>query len=327
VRVVAALPSAVVYFEIGNEVHQVSDLLTHWAVFEDMRRLAALDPRMARDLVAIMEAERQYARLGAVSRGGARFVPHILSGARAAWPKTGAAGGPARDLLARKIAYALGGIAHFPADYILKPVMSRLTGADWNATHHDMQKGTAAADALESIQEISVYYDVKVFREVYLSGSEDPFNRFLLADAPLEPVKALEEFVTSLFQRALLAAHTFAPDKKDFDGWLENLISQVQPLYLSVERYVAVFRSPDPAKTRKYGVDSEFYNAGDPAIAAARAAQRRQAVTTAALEAAIADGANSSGYARAVALGVRTLRQASDYWEHRSDEIPDVSQG
>ncbi len=126
----------------------MSDLLTHWAVFEDMRRLAALDPRMARDLVAILEAERQYARLGSVSRGGVRFVPHVLSHARAEWPAAQAAGGPARDLLARKVAYALGGIAHFPADYVLKPVMSRLAGADWNATHHAMQKGVAEAPAV-----------------------------------------------------------------------------------------------------------------------------------------------------------------------------------
>ena len=202
-----------------------------------------------------------------------------------------------------------------------------MSGADWNQTHHEMQKGTAGQAALDAIQEISVYYDVKVFREVYLSGSEDPFNRFLFADSGIEPVRALEEFVTSLFQRALLAAHTFAPDKDDFDGWLDNLIGQVQPLYLSVERYVSVFRAPDAAKTRKYGVDTEFYRSDDPVVAAARAAQRGQAVSSAALEAAIRDGANRGGYGQAVALGVRTLRQASDYWEHRSDEIPDVSQG
>jgi hypothetical protein len=305
----------------------VSDLLTHWAVFEDMRRLAALDPRMARDLVAILQAERQYGRLGSVSRGGARFVPHVLSRAREQWPALQAAGGAAGDLLARKIAYALGGIAHFPADYILKPVMSRLAGADWNATHHAMQKGVAEAPALEAIQEISVYYDVKVFREVYLAGSEDPFNRFLFADSRLEPVRALEEFVTSLFQRALLAAHTLAPDREGLDAWLDNLIGQVQPLYLSVERYVSVFRSPDPEKSRRYGVETEFYRKDDPAVAAARAAQRGEKVAPAALEAAIREDANRGGYGRAVALGVRALRQASDYWEHRSDEIPDVSQG
>ncbi len=305
----------------------MSDLLTHWAVFEDMRRLAALDLRMARDLVAILESERQYARLGSVSRGGARFVPHVLSRARGEWAAAQAAGGAARDLLARKVAYALGGIAHFPADYILKPVMSRLAGADWNATHHAMQKGVAEAPALEAIQEVSVYYDVKVFREVYLAGSEDPFNRFLFADSRLEPVRALEEFVTSLFQRALLAAHTLAPDREDLDGWLDNLIGQVQPLYLSVERYVSAFRSPDPEKMRRYGVETEFYRKDDPAVAAARAAQRGEKVTASALEEAIGDDANRGGYGRAVALGVRTLRRASDYWEHRSDEIPDVSQG
>ncbi len=305
----------------------MSDLLTHWAVFEDMRRLAALDPRMARDLVAILQAERQFGRLGSVSRGGARFVPHVLSRAREQWPAVQAAGGAARDLLARRIAYALGGIAHFPADYILKPVMSRLAGADWNATHHAMQKGVAEAPALDAIQEISVYYDVKVFREVYLAGGEDPFNRFLFADAKLEPVRALEEFVTSLFQRALLAAHTLAPDRENLDAWLDNLIDQVQPLYLSVERYVSVFRAPDPEKVRRYGVETEFYRTDDPAVAAARAAQRGEKVTAQALETAIREDANRGGYGRAVALGVRALRQASDYWERRSDEIPDVSQG
>lgn len=304
----------------------MSDLLTHWAAFEDMRRLAALDPRMARDLVTIIEVERQYARLGAISRGGARFVPHVLSAARSRWPSAQAAG-PARDLLARRVAYALGGIAHFPVDYVLKPLMSRLAGADWNRTHDQMQKGLAQAAALEEIQEISVYYDVKVFREVYLSGSEEPFNRFLFADAAIEPVRALEEFVTSLFQRALLAAHTLAPDKSDFDGWLDNLIGQVQPLYLSVERYVRVFRAPDPARTAKYGVDTEFYRKDDPIVAAARAARSGEKITAAALEAAVRDGANRGGYGQAVALGVRTLRQVSDYWEHRSEEIPDVSQG
>jgi hypothetical protein len=283
----------------------VSDLLTHWAVFEDMRRLAALDPRMAPDLVGILDAERQYARLGSVSRGGVRFVPHVLSRARGEWPAVRAAGGAARDL----------------------PVMSRLAGADWNATHHAMQKGVAEAPALDAIQEISVYYDVKVFREVYLAGSEDPFNRFLFADAKLEPVRALEEFVTSLFQRALLAAHTLAPDRDDLDGWLENLIAQVQPLYLSVERYVSVFRSPDPEKTRRYGVETEFYRKDDPAVASARAAQRGEKVTASGLEAAIGEAANRGGYGKALALGVRTLRRASDYWERRTDEIPDVSQG
>ncbi len=305
----------------------MSDLLTHWAVFEDMRRLAALDPRMARDLVAILQDERQYARLGAVSRGGARFVPHVLSQAREQWPAVQAAGGAGRDRLARKIAYALGGIAHYPADYILTPVMSRLAGADWNATHHAMQKGVAEAPAVDAIQEVSVYFDVKVFREVYLAGSEDPFNRFLFADSKVEPVRALEEFVTSLFQRALLAAHTLAPDRGDLDRWLDNLIDQVQPLYLSVERYVSVFRSPDPEKARRYGVDTEFYRKDDPAVAAARTAQRGGKVSAQGLEAAIGESANRGAYGKAVALGVRTLRQASDYWERRTDEIPDVSQG
>ncbi|HUZ17401.1 MAG TPA: hypothetical protein VMV68_03370 [Spirochaetia bacterium] len=305
----------------------MSDLLTHWAVFEDIRRLAGIDPKMSRELVSIIERERQYARLGSVSRSGVRFVPEILMRARNLWPQAKGAGGEELALLSRKVAYGVGGIAHFPADYILKPLMSRLTGADWNATHHEMQMGTADAEALEAIQEISVYYDLKVFREVYLSGREEPFNAYLLSVEQSEPTKALEEFVTTLFQRALLASHTLAPDTKNLDAWLDNLIGQVQPLYLSVERYVRVFQSPDPEKSRQYGVDTEFYRAEDPAVAAARAVHRGERVGAERLEAAVAEGANQGGYGKAVALGLRSFRQASDFWEHRSEELPDVSQG
>lgn len=305
----------------------MSDLLTHWAVFEDIRRLAGIDPRMSADLARIIESERQFARLGSVSRGGVRFMPQILGRARDEWPAVSRQGGAARDLLARKIAYALGGIAHFPADYILKPLMSRLAGADWNATHHEMQKGTASPEATEAIQEISVYYDLKVFREVYLSGAEEPFNRYLFAESTIEPVRALEEFVTSLFQRSLLAAHTLAPDTKNLDAWLDNLISQVQPLYLSIGRYVRVFLEPDPQKVRAYGVETDFYVADDPAVLAARTVHRGGSLSPADLEKALAEDANRGGYGKAVALGLRSLRQASDYWERKSNDLPDVSQG
>ncbi|NJL72922.1 MAG: hypothetical protein HC888_15915 [Candidatus Competibacteraceae bacterium] len=280
---------------------------------------------MAADLAGIVESERQYTRLGAVSRGGIRFVGHFLKQARTDWPAVKAEGGARLETLRRKIAFGMGGIAHFPVDYIMKPLMSRLAGANWNETHEKMQKGTAGRDEMEAIQEISVYYDLKVFREVYLSGHEEPFNRFLFSEAPADPTKALEEFVTTLFQRALLASHTLAPDGKNLDAWLENLINQVQPLYLSVERYVRIFQSPDPAKTAAYRVDSEFYLASDPAIVLARSIQAGAKPSS--VDAAVAEGANSSGYGKAVALGVRAFREASDFWEHRTDTVPDVSQG
>ena len=68
----------------------MSDLLTHWAVFEDCRRLALLDGRVEPLLARVMDEERQFARLGAIARSGAAFVRHVLKVAREAhrraWP-------------------------------------------------------------------------------------------------------------------------------------------------------------------------------------------------------------------------------------------------
>jgi hypothetical protein len=230
-------------------------------------------------------------------------------------------------MLRRKVAYAMGGIAHYPADYVMKPLMSEQSGSDWMDTHHKMQAGTAAPDDVEVIQEISVYYDLKVFREVYLAGHEEPFSQYLLADNTTEPGRELEDFVASLFQRALLASHTLAPDSDDLDAWLENLISRVQPLYLDVQRYVDVFRNPDPAKAERYGVDTVFYRTTDPVIDLARSIQRGSTPGGDAISEAVAEDANESGYARAVALGVREYRNASRFWVGETNEIPDVSQG
>jgi hypothetical protein len=56
----------------------MSDLLTHWAIFEDLRRLSQHDPAIAPLFASILQEEREFARLGAISRGGSVFVPHIL---------------------------------------------------------------------------------------------------------------------------------------------------------------------------------------------------------------------------------------------------------
>jgi hypothetical protein len=295
----------------------MSDLLTHWAVFEDCRRLALLDDRVDADLAGTMEEERAFARLGALARGGAVFVPHVLASARAA-----RRGG--EEVPRHKVAFALGGIAHYAADVMMKPLMSERAGSDWHETHSRMQRGEAPGAS--PIREVSAYYDVHVFRKVYLAGAEEPFTRFLLADNATDPGRALEEFVFSLFQRALLASHTLAPDRSDLDGWLDSLLARVQPLYVSVRTLARVFDDPDPAKTRAYGVEDAFYLESDPAIRVGRRAQRGDEVGAAELAAALAEDANSSAYARAVCRGLARLREASAFWRGESDAPPDLRQ-
>jgi len=136
----------------------MSDMLTHWAVFEDCRRLALLDNRVDRALAGIMHDEREFARLGALARAGEFFVPHILNLARNA-PRRG----NNSALLRRKLAFALGGITHYAADAIMKPLAKAKTQADWNEGHWQMQRGDGAPDS--AIREVSAYYDTHVFRK------------------------------------------------------------------------------------------------------------------------------------------------------------------
>ena len=297
----------------------MSDLLTHWAVFEDCRRLALLDEGVEQLLARVMHEEREFARLGAISRSGSVFVPHVLKRAREVYREAG------EDALdPRRLAFALGGITHYAADVMMKPLARSRAQADWNEAHHRMQMGDAAPDS--PIREISAYYDTHVFRKVYLAGKEEPFNRFLLAENATEPGQALEEFVFSLFQRALLASHTLAPDKDDLDGWLDNLLDRVQPLYVNVRTFVHVFHNPDPEKMRAYGVEDAFYDETDPAIRVARAVQAGEIPGARRLTAALDEEANASGYARAVCRGMQRLRDASAFWRGETEATPDLQQ-
>ncbi len=297
----------------------MSDLLTHWAVYDDCRRLAAADHAVAPDFVRVMDTQREFARLGALARGGAQWVPAILTQARGRWNDTG---GHAH--VERRVAFALGGIAHFAADVIMKPLMSELARAEWEAAHAAMQQ--ERSEGAPSVREISAYYDTHVFRRVYLHGREEPFTRFLTAGNATAPGQALEEFVRALFQRALLASHTLAPPKEDFDAWLDNLFARVQPLYLDIQMYTRVFEQPDPAKMACYAVTTRFYCDDDPIVMLARAVHGGAAATPDSLDSACEERANRGGYGQAVALSLRCLRHASRFWRGESATLPDLSQ-
>ncbi len=305
----------------------MSDLLTHWAVFEDMRRLAAQDAAVCGDFTQALEAESEIARLGALTRGGGKWVPALLARYRPGEAPVV----PDSDTVRRKLAFALGGIAHYAADVRMKPLMSRVARADWNSTDAAQQRAaTRSASAPEkvSIREVSAYYDCHVFREVYRDGAEPPFtpDGALLGANAGGAGRALESFVRALFQRALLSCHTLAPDTGDVDGWLDRLFVLLQPLYISLDLYARVYANPDPAKMAAYEVETTFYCADDPVVRAARAAQNGRRPAAGAIEAALAENANRGEYGRAVALALCRLRDASAYWERRTDELPKVQQ-
>lgn len=293
----------------------MSDMITHWAVFDEAMKLVRLDRRTDARLLAIVESQPDAARLGAITRFGSVWVPRILKDARSA-------GGTLDDAGKRRVAFAFGGIAHYPADEVLKPLMSRLARADWESAHHGMQLGDAGS---VSIREISAYYDCCVFREVYADGSAEPFSPAMFARMPAGAA-GVEALVRTLFQRALLACHTFNPGQEDPVAAIDQLLAKIQPLYLDLDLYARVYADPDARKVESLGVYTHFYVRTDPTLALLRRVRAGERVSQDELEQATSRGVNAGGYAQAVAMAVRVLAQASDFWAGRRESPPDVKQ-
>lgn len=299
----------------------MSDLLTHWAVFDDVRRLAAVDSQIEPLFNQILEHKSEAARLGAIARKGSIWMPHILQDAFAKRDEANS-----NERLQERIAFALGGILHFPADHFFKPMMSELAHADWHAGHSAMQRGETDSPTTVSIREISAYYDCHVFKRVYLHGKEAPFSRFLLAENETDAGQQLELFIRALFQRSLLSSHTLSPDMQNFDDWLDNLLDKIQPLYIDIALYSRVFAHPDPQKIAAFSVEERFYRDDDPILLLARRVQSGDSVSPGELDAALLPEANRSGFGECVRLGVQLLREAAQFWRGEKAEPPDVKQ-
>lgn len=299
----------------------MSDMLTHWAVFEDVRRLTQLDEKIADVFKNILYREREYARLGALTRGGKYWAKEIIEYAMKNKTELSQENSTER----KKIAFALGGLTHYAADIVMKKICGNIAQQNWNQVHHAMQRGDDEEAA--KIKEISAYYDVYVFRKVYLEGHEEPFNTFLLSHNNTQPGMALEEFIRALFQRALLASHTFAPERENYIGYIEKLISKVQRLYIDINLYCDIFSNPDENKMKEFRVRDLFYREDEPLIKIARMLQKNiNELDYDEYEKAVIVDNNRCGYASALAISIQRIRELSLYWNGESNQFPDLKQ-
>jgi hypothetical protein len=301
-------------------------MLTHWAVFDDSLRLMRLDDSIERAFVQACENEPQIARLGALTRGGGKWMHPLLAEAREKW------GNPdEHPLIDRRLAWVVGGISHQACDTVAKALLSKHAGSEWNLTHEVLQrnpevKGRENEVDVDRVQECSAYYDAYVFRKVYLDGKESPFTqKFLTADwGP--GADALEEYMGTVFQRSLLSAHTLRPPAASeghaaFIAWQDEVFKFMQPRYLFPKWWIQAYNNPDPAKMADYAVETEFYLDSDPIIGVARRIHRGEAVSAKEIQAASADDVNQSTYGQALELSLRYLRNATAYWHRKADTL------
>ncbi|WP_439631950.1 hypothetical protein [Shinella sp.] len=295
----------------------MSDMITHWASFEDCRRLAQLDDGIEPLFRDLIENEQNAARLGTLTRLGKDWMPPILKRARAHADEGELQARDRRDL-----SFVLGGLIHQACDNVMKPILS--DGVNWTQMQAYL-RGTpgvppVSPEQVAAAHELSAYLDAEVFRRVYMEGEVGMLSRFFLSE--LSPRgQDFEQFIRALFQRTLLSSHTLNPPVEEMDDWLDNLFSRLQPLYVDVEGWVRVYQNPDPAKIEAFDIRTRFYREDDPTIVAARALQAGQPIDDQLRQAVFVDHSSTCAYGEILQVGLRYLRGASQYWRGESDDL------
>lgn len=283
----------------------MSENITHTAVTDDCARLARYSSTICPAHKEVLGKHLEIARLGGITRAGGNHVLSLLKRYRVAWP-----GRQEGDLMAEKLAFVLGWLCHRAADLQMKPIFRAV---DPDCPHRPT--------------DCSVYHDVYLFREVYGAGKHEPYVSDSLAvsadsNAATRAIQTsdVEGALRSLWQRALVALHTFIPDEEDVDGWLERVFQMRQQFYVDIRRYAEAFARPDPDKVQRFLIDVNFYEASDPLIRLARSIQEGRPDTTIDLHAAVEAAASQSQYAQALRRGMIYLQAASDLFEERIDD-------
>jgi hypothetical protein len=190
----------------------VSDLLTHWAVMDDCRRLMPSVDGIAPEFGRCLNQHHRVARLGAVTRAGANWMPPVLRWTRENWEDP--AMHPEVEI---KLAFCVAGLTHAACDLHMKRLRIKSVLADENSdnpTEDDVARLVYA------------YHDTHVFRRVYGDGEEGPFNPFMMADIQTDAGRTLEAMAKALFRLAIIRTRDGALDAPELDR--DDLESYVQ---------------------------------------------------------------------------------------------------
>ena len=283
----------------------MSEHITHIAVGEDSLRVASqregFSPRIAEAVAAYPDAFR----LGTCTRSGDTFILPLLTQWKETWK------GDATQQ--EQLAYTIGWMGHLAGDRTFKPVF-RITDLAFYTRGYP---GPAHA---------SIYHDAATFNRVFADGTEPPFHPATLSHnlsdhpaAAFLPVDALEGPLAVQFADRLANLKTFLPTTvDDWEKQWETLEEERQSFYVEIERYTEAYQSPQPARTRQYLIDPNFYDEADPIIRLARAVQHGDHVAITLKEA--LDGTeNQSLYAQSLKLGHDFMWACSEYLEGNID--------
>ena len=268
----------------------MSEHITHVALCDDGRRLAAVTPEIPAALNEAWAANPEMGRAGGITRFADRFSAEIIAKSRDEAATDEDAGA--------KLAFVLGALTHRAADRLMKPVFAYFRQQD---DYDGVNRATMHCDVF------MLKHVIKVFPASMFAGDETPEQA------------RLDEVVWASLGRALVNLHTIIPDVDDIDGWLSRLKGVTQEQRMRMDVYREMFNADDPAAHERYIVQTHFYDADDPIVQVAATLREGGSVSGADLDAAVAATTqDSSRYARALAQANGYLRAAGALYEGRA---------
>ncbi|MBN2091079.1 hypothetical protein JW964_15810 [candidate division KSB1 bacterium] len=284
----------------------MSEHFTHIAVFEDVTRLLFISPEICDVFKSSLRKFYDTGLLASTSRGNHLFAIPILEKLT---NLSNAKSIP--DESAMKISAALGWILHRASDLQMKPLFAA-TDAENNPQFNGYKN--------------SIYHDVMAFRQIYNSGNTPSLSpKEFLSPATFElhldshpgalaiDVAQAEPLFNWMWQKEMIAMFTFSTHEKDFEKWVDKIVTTFPKFTEDFRDYVAAFQQPHPDETKKYWDDVNYYNPEDEIIRLTRALQQAQP-TEIDLKTALEKAQNQSQYAQALRRGYYFILGTNDFF-------------
>ncbi len=274
----------------------MSEHITHTAICDDVRRICTHLEDLPQVFKDAWSTHTDISRLGGVTRHADLWSADIIAHVRDHPEDTDAK---------RKLAFVLGALTHRSIDRHMKPVFT-----------YFKQAIDARTDKGAVVNECTIYCDMLIMKEVF--AIDHLFSDSLFDKSLADKREAFQELMRTTWQRILIHMHTFKPDDANVHNWLSNLFKGVQDFGLRLHLYDEIAANPDPEKWQKYLVETNFYDAADPIIAAARSVQKGGSLSADEASKAIeSTGADASLYARAMKHAIDYIRAAGQIYRNQ----------
>jgi len=290
----------------------MSEHFTHIAVFEDSARLFLNSPEICNPFKTSIKNQYDSGMIGSASRGNHLFSVPILEKLKQNWDEI-----KNNSEAQIKMAAAIGWMTHRGSDRQMKPVLKK------NDQHSDPRY-----DGYIS----SIYHDANSFDKVYGNGNTPSrsknevmspatfdYNMQSHPGAKAVQIESAEPLFSWMWQKDLMSMHLFCEQEKDFEKWVDTLVTRWPKFSENFQDYEMAHNDPDPFLEKKYYETDNLYDDHDDIIMYSRSIQKGETPTTD-LQTVLKKAESQSEYAQALRRSYVYVKALSDFFMGKIDK-------